>query len=294
MLSRRNLTKLMSGLFVSAGTYSLHSTVVAQTDPIVARAVEVEGRLNARLGFAAVDLDSGRRWSYHGEQRFPLCSTFKIVAAAAFLEKVDRGEDSLSRRVVLKKSDLVSYSPLTENRIGSEGLSMAEICEAAVTLSDNTAGNTILASLGGPAGVTQFARELGDDVFRLDRWETDLNEALIGDARDTSSPAAMIATLEKLLFGDVLSQTSKLQLRAWMIGNQTGDAKLRAGFPESWVTGDKTGGGNNGTMADVAFTLRNANAPLLVAVYMTETAATFDQRNAGIADIGRAIAELYA
>lgn len=292
MLSRRNLTKLISGLFVSAGTYSLHSTVVAQTDPILARAVQVEGRLNARLGFSAIDLNSGRRWSYHEDQRFPMCSTFKFVAAAAFLEKVDRGDDSLSRRIILEESDLVSYSPLTETRVGSEGLTMAEICAAALTLSDNTAGNTLLKALGGPAGLTEFARQVGDNTFRLDRWETDLNEALIGDPRDTTSPAAMVATMEKLLFGNLLSQDSKQQLRTWMINNKTGDAKLRAGFPGAWTTGDKTGGGSNGTMADIAFTMTEANAPLLIAVYMTETKATFDDRNAGISDIGRALADL--
>lgn len=291
MLSRRKLTKLMSGLFVSAGTFSLHSTVVAQTDPIVARIVQVEGRLNARLGFAALDLNSGRKWEYHSDQRFPLCSTFKVVAAAAYLKKVDDGSDSLSRRVTLKESDLVAYSPLTETRIGEDGLSMAEICEAALTLSDNTAGNTILAAIGGPEGLTQFARQLGDQKFRLDRWETDLNEAKVGDDRDTTTPGAMLETIEKLLFGDVLSEGSKQQLRAWMIDNQTGDAKLRAGLPTTWTIGDKTGGGNNGSMADVAFALQPNGAPLLVAVYMTETKASFDERNAGIADIARALAD---
>lgn len=294
MLSRRNLTKLMSGLFVSAGTFSLHSSVVAQTNPILARIVQVEGELNARLGFAALDLNSGRKWEYHADQRFPMCSTFKVVAAAALLRKVDSGSDSLARRVVLKESDLVSYSPLTKKRIGGTGFSMAEICEAALTLSDNTAGNAILTAIGGPEGLTQFARQIGDNKFRLDRWETDLNEAKVGDDRDTSTPGAMLETMEKLLFGDILSEESQLQLQAWMIANQTGDAKLRAGLPSAWTVGDKTGGGNNGSMADIAFALQPNGAPLLVAVYMTETNSSFDARNAGIADIARALTESLA
>lgn len=291
MLSRRKFSRFLTlsfpGILVSG--CSLPIQTLGQTNSLITAVIEVERQLGARLGMQALDTESGQTWSYHGDQRFPMCSTFKVIASAAFLAKVDRGEDSLSRKVFISESDLVSYSPMTETRIGDAGMSMDEICEAALTLSDNTAGNTILESIGGPSGVTQFAREIGDKMFRLDRWETELNEAAVGDSRDTTSPAAMTESLQKILFGDVLSQASKNQLQSWLMNNKTGDAKLRAGLPSAWTVGDKTGGGNNGTMADVAFVLVPNRKPLIVSVYMTETTASFENRNAGIADIARAL-----
>lgn len=291
MLSRRKFSKLLTfsfpGILVSG--CSLPIQTLGQTSSVVTAAIGVEHQLEARLGMQALDTESGQTWSYHADQRFPMCSTFKVIASAAFLAKVDRGEDSLSRKVVINESDLVSYSPMTITRLGDSGMSMSEICEAALTLSDNTAGNIILESIGGPSGVTQFARDIGDETFRLDRWETELNEAAIGDLRDTTSPAAMTETLQKMLFGNVLSEASKSLLQSWLIDNKTGDAKLRAGLPPAWTVGDKTGGGNNGTMADVAFILVPNRKPIIVSIYMTETTASFDDRNAGIADIARAL-----
>ena len=240
------------------------------------------------MGVAVMDNETEQRWSYQAGQRFPMCSTFKIIAAA-FLAKVDKREDSLSRKVVIDELNLVSYSPLTETRTEGVGMTMAEICEAAITLSDNTAGNTILESIGGPSGLTQFARAIGDQTSRLDRWETQLNESAIDDPRNTTSPWAMMETLQKLLFGSTLSQVSKTQLQSWMTDNKTGDAKLRAGLSSNWIVVDKTGGGANGTMADVAFVLAPDRQPVIVVVYMTETTASFDDRNAGIADIARAL-----
>lgn len=289
-VKRRAMIKLALGVFALGGSIKI-VLGAAMPNPLLKKITDVEQHLNARLGFSLLDTDTGAAWNYQADQRFPMCSTFKVIASAAFLARVDRGEDSLDRRVVIRESDLVSYSPLTETRIGGEGMTMAEICKAALTLSDNTAGNTILESIGGPMGVTEFARSVGDNVSRLDRWETDLNEALVGDVRDTTSPNAITQTLRELLLGDMLSENSKQQLQEWMIGNKTGDAKLRAGFPSSWIVGDKTGGGENGTMADVAIVWPENRSPLIVAVYMTETTASFDDRNEGIAQIANALAE---
>lgn len=291
MLNRRQFTKLLTksfpGILVSGCVLPFQA--LAQADSFITAVIGVERQLEARLGVEVLDIESKRKWAYQADQRFPMCSTFKVIASAAFLAKVDSGEDSLSRKVVIDDSDLVSYSPMTITRIGDAGMSMSEICEAALTLSDNTAGNIILESIGGPSGVTQFARDIGDETFRLDRWETELNEAVIGDLRDTTSPAAMTETLQKLLFGNVLSEASKSLLQSWLTDNKTGDAKLRAGLPSAWTVGDKTGGGNNGTMADVAFILVPNRKPIIVSIYMTETTASFDDRNAGIANIARAL-----
>ena len=256
---------------------------------LAGKLAEVERRLGARLGAAILDTESGRRWSHRADERFSLCSTFKAIACGAVLAKADAGREDLERRIRFEAADVVTYSPVTQDRIGGAGMTLAEICEAAMTRSDNTAGNIILDSLGGPSGVTEFARSLGDDVTRLDRRETDLNEATPGDPRDTTSPAAMVANLESLVLGNVLSPPSRDRLTAWLVSNKTGDAKLRAGLPKDWRIGDKTGGGDHGTMNDVAVIWPPNRKPTIVSIYMTETKASFDDRNAAIAEIGWAL-----
>ncbi len=185
---------------------------------------------------------------------------------------------------------LVSYSPVTKDRVGRDGMTLAELCEAALTQSDNTAGNLILASLGGPSAVTEFARSLGDASTRLDRWETDLNEARPGDLRDTTTPDAMAGDLLSLVLGQHLSARSREQLTAWLLSNQTGGAKLRAGLPQDWRIGDRTGGGDRGTTNDVAVVWPPGRKPLILCVYLTGTKASFADRNATIAAVARAIA----
>ena len=218
-----------------------------------------------------------------------MCSTFKVLACAAILARVDRGQEHLSRRIRFEASDLVTYSPVTRDRVGDGGMALAELCEAGITQSDNTAGNLILASLGGPSGVTSYARALGDTVTRLDRTETSLNDAVPGDLRDTTTPGAMTANLRALVVGDALSQPSRGQLTAWLVATQTGGAKLRAGLPGGWRVGDKTGGGDWGTANDVAVVWPPDRKPVIVSVYLTGTEASFDDRNAAIAAVGRAV-----
>ncbi len=187
--------------------------------------------------------------------------------------------------------DLVTYSPVTEKHT-ADGMTLAELCDAAITLSDNTAGNLLLAALGGPAGITAFARTLGDTVTRLDRIETELNEARPGDPRDTTTPAAMTANLRALLLGDALSAASRAQLTAWLVANKTGDTRLRAGLPAGWRVGDKTGAGANGTNNDVGVFWPPGRAPIVVSAYLTEAAAVpAAQRDAAIAAVGHAVAE---
>jgi beta-lactamase class A len=258
-------------------------------DAVTQALLEAEHRLGARLGAFIVDTGSGRHWQLRPTERFPMCSTFKVLAAGAVLTRVDHGQESLDRRVRFEGADVVTYSPVTKARAGREGMTLAELCEAAITQSDNTAGNLLLKSIGGPPALTAFARTLGDEVTRLDRWETELNEATPGDPRDTTTPEAMAGNLNRLALGDVLSETSRGQLVAWMLANKTGDAKLRAGLPKDWRVGDKTGGGEQGTMNDIAVLWPTGHKPLIVTLYMTETTAPFDDRNAAFAEIARAI-----
>lgn len=249
----------------------------------------LESGLKARLGVSILDTATGQGVSHRGGERFPLCSTFKMLACAAVLKRVDAGQEDLGRRIRFDASDLVTYSPVTKDRVGGDGMTLGEICAAAMTQSDNTAANLILKTLGGPSGVTTFARSLGDPMTRLDRWETHLNEATPGDLRDTTTPDAMAANLRSLVVDASLSQGSRDQLTTWLLSNKTGDAKLRAGLPEDWRIGDKTGSGDHGTTNDVAVLWPPRRKPLIASVYMTDTKASFDDCNAAIADIGRAV-----
>jgi len=166
-------------------------------------------------------------------------------------------------------------------------MTMAEICDAAVTLSDNTAGNLMFASFGGPAALTAYARSLGDRATRLDRLETELNEAKPGDPRDTTTPAAMLGTMQRLLIEDALSASSRDRLIGWLLASKTGARRLRAGLPADWRVGDKTGTGNNGTANDIAIVLPPGRAPILIAAYYTEATIADDARNTVLAEAGR-------
>lgn len=260
-------------------------------DGLVGSLAAIEGALGGRIGVAIHDTDSGRRWAHRGDERFPMCSTFKLLAAAAILERVDDGSDTLERRVVIREQDLVDYSPVLESRVGGKGVTLATICRAAVTLSDNTAGNMMLKAIGGPEGFTAFMRSLGDGVTRLDRREPELNTAIPGDDRDTTSPRAMTASVETLLFGKTLSPRSRRQLSEWMLDCKTGDGKLRAGLPKRWRIGEKTGGGANGTSNDVAALWPPIRDAVIVSVFTTGSTASPEARNAAIAAIGKALAE---
>lgn len=248
----------------------------------------LEALSGGRLGVALLDGSGNGARGWRGNERFPMCSTFKALASAALLHRVDAGQEKLDRRVTYARADLVPYSPTTEKHVGS-GLTLAEICEAAVTLSDNTAGNLLLANIGGPAGLTAFARGLGDNVTRLDRTEPTLNEALPGDPRDTTSPNAMAATLSKLVLGTALSPASHAQLATWMVATKTGDDRLRAGLPKSWRVGDKTGTGERGTANDIAVIWTTDRAPMVMTVYLTGASGTAATKNAVIADVARAV-----
>ena len=263
---------------------------LAAEDPIETVVKAVEARLGARVGVAVLDDQGGRAWNHRAAERFALASTFKAYAGAALLARVDRGEESLDRRVVFTAADLVTYSPMTEKRVGEPGPTLSEIAEAAITVSDNTAGNLLLDAIGGPAGLTAFLRSIGDDVTRLDRRETELNEAMPGDPRDTTTPAAAARSLHDLVLGKALTPASRERLTAWLLGDRVGDALLRAGLPKSWRIADKTGAGGNGARGIVAVVWPPERRPLTLAIYIAETRATMAERNAAIAEIGAAIA----
>jgi beta-lactamase class A len=254
---------------------------------------KIETESGGRLGVAVLETASGSLTGHRSDERFPMCSTFKALTAAAILVKVDAGKEQLTRRIPIEQKDILSYAPVTKQHVGQD-MSVAELCDAMVTLSDNSAANILLASMDGPSSVTNLARSLGDDITRLDRIEPDLNEATPGDIRDTTTPAAMAKNLKALAAGNVLSAASRAQLIAWLVGCKTGDAKIRAGLPKSWHIGDKTGSGDHGSSNDIAVIWPDDRPPLIVASYLTETTAPDDKRNATHAAVGRAVAAALA
>ena len=252
--------------------------------------VRIEKESGGRLGVAVLDTASGAHAGLHADDKFPMCSTFKLLACAAVLKRVDQGSEKLDRRIKIEASDVVPGSSFIKAPVGGDGMALADICEAAMIYSDNTAGNLILGILGGPQGLTTYARSIGDPVTRLDRTEPTLNEAVPGDPRDTTTPAAMLKNVQTLVLGDMLSPASKAQLTKWLVGNKTGDTRLRAKLPAGWRTGDKTGSGERGTTNDAGLIWPPQRDPIVVTIYLTETTATADARNATLAAVGQAVA----
>jgi beta-lactamase class A len=261
----------------------------AATDAATLRLARLEREYGGRLGVAALDLATNNRITHRADERFAMCSTFKLLAAAFALARVDRGEERLERRVTFSKDTLVAYSPVTEKRVAT-GMTIAELCHATMTISDNTAGNLLLSSFGGPARLTAYVRSLGDAVTRLDRIEPDLNDVSPGDPRDTTSPAAMLQTVRRLVVEDALSPASRDRLTDWLVANKTGNARLRAGLPESWRVGDKTGTGNYAATNDVGVAWPPGRKPVIVTVYYDGSDAPLDARERVIAEVARIVA----
>jgi beta-lactamase class A len=270
----------------SAMAQQTHSDVLSST------LAEIESRLGARVGVSILDTHTARQWSHRADERFPLTSTFKAFACAGLLARVDAGQDTLARLVAFQKSDLVTYSPVTEKHVGGEGMSIGALCEATMTTSDNSAGNMILDSLGGPVGFTAFMRRIGDTHTRLDRRETELNEAAPGDLRDTTTPAAAGKSLQDIVLGDALSPASRHQMQDWLLANQVGGPLLRASLPMGWRIGDRTGAGGNGSRSIIAVIWPPERKPVIVALYLTGTKASMNERNEAIAQIGGALVKV--
>ncbi|MBN2197060.1 MAG: class A beta-lactamase [Polyangiaceae bacterium] len=259
-------------------------------DPLTA----LESRIEGRVGVFALDSSprarEGALITHREDERFAMCSTFKWALAAAVLARIDRGEVTLHQTVAYRKRDLLHYSPATRAHLGEGGITVESLAEAAVTVSDNTAANLLLALVGGPAGLTQYLRGIGDLVTRLDRDEPMLNTNHPGDPRDTTSPRAMATTMQAVLTGSVLSTESRQRLLSWLLACTTGAERLRSGFPRDWRAGDKTGTGKRGSHNDVAIVWPPGQSPILVASYLDGSSTDPATLNAAHAEIGRLVA----
>jgi beta-lactamase class A len=294
MTTRREFLVALPVSLLTAGVRAPRAdaaTSVPAQEEFQKKMAEIERASGGRLGVAVLDTASGDWYTHRGNERFPMCSTFKVLAVSAVLARVDAGAERLDRMLPYSAKDLEDYSPITKDHAGA-GMSLGGLCAAAMDYSDNTAANLILASIGGPAGVTRFARSLHDPVTRLDRTETALNSATPGDPRDTSSPRAMAQDLRSLALGPVLSAASRDQLVQWMTACTTGNERLRAGVPKEWRVGDKTGSGDHGTANDLGILWPPKRAPWIVAAYLTGSSVPGPQQNAALAAVGRAVASL--
>ncbi len=251
---------------------------------------ELEKNSGGRLGVALIDTADNSQILYRADERFPMCSTSKVMAVSALLKQSETDKNLLAKRMEIKQSDLVNYNPIAEKHLDT-GMTLAEFSPATIQYSDNTAMNKILEHLGGPAKVTEFARTIGDKTFRLDRTEPTLNTAIPGDKRDTTSPLAMAKSLQNLTLGKALGEPQRAQLVEWMKGNTTGGASIRAGLPTTWGVGDKTGSGDYGTTNDIAVIWPANHAPLILVTYFTQPQQNAEARKDVLAAAAKIVTE---
>lgn len=266
-------------------TLSCALALSTKANDFESRIATIEAETGNRIGVVAIDSASGRRIEHRPSERFLMCSTFKVLAVAALLQRTDRKEETLDRFVHYAQADILEYAPVTKQHLAEGGMKLGALCEAAIEQSDNTAGNLLLQAIGGPAGLTKFARSLGDEVTRLDRIEPDLN--ISKDELDTTSPAAMCSDLERLLSSNVLSDKSRDLLQNWLLKNETGATLIRAGVPKEWRVGDKTGRSGQGQTNDVAVLYPPKGARLFVAIYVTAPSLSDEKRSEILANFAR-------
>lgn len=267
-------------LRATAGTATTHANDFAA----------LEHDAGGRLGVFAIDTATGKRIGHRADERFPVCSTFKLILAGAVLARSVNEPALMQQRLRYSSSDVVTYSPVTGPHAG-DGMTVAELCAATLQYSDNTAANVLVKMLGGPAALTSFARSIGNATFRLDRWETELDTAIPGDPRDTATPASMAHSTQTLVLGNTLPTPQRQQLKDWLIGCKTGQHRIRAGVPATWTAGDKTGTGDYGTTNDLAVLWPDASAsahgPIVLGVYYTQSTQNAQPRDDVIAAAAR-------
>ncbi|ANI29117.1 beta-lactamase [Yersinia entomophaga] len=287
---RRSL--LLAGITLPLANLAFPSWAKSAGQPLSEQLTALEEKAQGRLGVSLINIQSGKELQYRGNEAFPFCSTFKLVLAAAILRQSMSQPALLEKHITYSEADLLSYAPIARENLG-KGMTIAALCAAALQYSDNTAANLLIQQLGGLEGVNKFTQSLGDTAFRLDRWEPELNSAIPGDPRDTTTPSSMAALVKKIQFGDGLAPAQQQQLAQWLKGNTTGNASIRAGVPADWLVGDKTGSGDYGTTNDVAVLWPPTGAPLILAVYFTQHKKDAESRRDVLAEATRIILAQY-
>jgi beta-lactamase class A len=255
---------------------------------------ELETRAGGRLGAFILDTASGMATGHRFDERFALCSTFKLSLAAAILKMADQGTINLDTLLPYTKSDLMPNSPITTENLTKGGMTVEELAKATQMTSDNTAANVLMRHIGGPAAMTAYWRSLGDTISRADRYEPEMNFVPEGEVRDTTSPQAMARSMAQFLTTDALPSASREKLLGWMAETKTGTKRIRAGLPQSWRQGDKTGTGSskkyNSKYNDIAIFWPPARTPVIVTAYYEADGRYTemrDQDQAVLAEVGR-------
>lgn len=279
----RTLGAVMMLCAASGHAATIESTRLAQV------AQQEEQTLKARIGVTVIDTADAKTVSYRGDERFAHNSTHKALLCGALLRQVDEGKLKLSDTTRFIAAQLVTYSPVTEKFVAPATMSWQQVCAAALGYSDNTAANLLIKQLGGTQAVNSFLQSIGDTVTHLDRLEPELNSAIPGDKRDTTTPQAISKTLQNLALGEVLKPASRAQLIQWMREDKVADALLRSVLPAGWSIADKTGAGGYGSRSIISIVWPAQRPPLIVSIYITQTPASMTQSNEAIARIGKAI-----
>lgn len=288
--SRRSL--LLSLCAVPLALHNATSQADTLTTTVHQRLAALEQQTQGRLGVALLQHPSTLLAAYRADERFPLCSTFKLVLVGGILKRSMTDAALLQREIRIRPQDITAHAPSTKPHVG-KNMTVSALCAATLQYSDGTAANLLMKILGGPQGLTASARELGDTTFRIDRWEPALTACTPGDEQDTSSPAAMGRICWKLLMGNSLEKSQRDQLQTWLIGNTTGAERIRAGVPASWRVGDKTGSGDYGTTNDVAVLWPPQEQPLILAIYFTQPAKNAAYRPEVLAAATKILCEPY-
>lgn len=292
-----NFSLLKRSFFLSALTIIFISTSIPifaiQTTPIEKKLAALEASMDGRIGLFAINTANNQQIQHLTTERFPIQSTFKLMAVSAILKQSMTEEHLLQQRINYTKKDLVFWSPITEKHL-TDGMTISDLCSAAMIYSDNTATNLIMKKLGGPEAVTAFARSIGDNTFQINSWEPELNSDP-NNLRDTSTPTAMLKSLHKLMLGNVLASPQQKQLVAWMKGNATGDTRIRAGVPKGWIVADKTGSGNDyGISNDIGIIWPPGANPIVIAIYSVHNKKATAPRDDLIASVTRMVIDEFA
>ena len=308
--SRRDILGAASGvLLIAAGLTACGKAATPKApqkilgEPVLATPfapfADLERASGGRLGVALRNTATGAMVGHRADERFAMCSTFKLPLCAVILHEADHGRIDLEEPLSFSKADMVPNSPVTTANIGKGAMTIAALCEATQTTSDNLAANLLILRLGGPAALTKHLRAFGDQVTRIDHIEPAMNHVLAGADNDTTTPVAMAHLLERMLTTDLLKPQSLERLIGWMVATKTGEKRLRAGLPATWKAGDKTGtGGSASDMPnrynDVAIVWPAGNAPLIITSYYESPVKSEDMRDADqavLAQVGRIAAK---
>lgn len=279
----KSLFKIAITLFVASSWMVSHAkTQQIQSISIDKRLAKLEADSGGRIGVAAINTSNNMRIQYHATERFPTCSTAKIMTVAAILQESMRDKHYLQQKITYNKEDLVFYSPITEKHI-ADGMTIYELSAAAMTHSDGTAMKLLTRKLEGPKTVNMFAHRIGNDTFKL-----------ADDLSGTGTPVAMANSLRRLVFGNDLALPQREQLQAWLKQNTTGNLRIRAGVPKGWLVGDKTGTGQDGATHDIGIIWPPTCSPIIVAIYFTQNKKNARPKPNVIASVTRMLINEFA